>query len=85
MGVAGSSPVSSTKRYTAPLKCGFSLVFYCSGGSKKAYMKNADFYQSSNIQDFQVFAPFKPTEAFFILSTFGDTVHAGGIILVQPV
>ena len=52
-----------TKRYTALQKCGFSLDFNIYTGSKKAYLKNTNFYQSSNNQDFQGFAPFEPTEA----------------------
>ena len=37
--------------------------------SKKAYLKNTNFYQSSNNQDFQGFAPFEPTEAVLVSNT----------------
>ena len=57
------NPPTPTKRYTALKKCGFSLDFNIYTGSKKAYLKNTNFYQSSNNQDFQGFAPFEPTEA----------------------
>ena len=63
------NPPTPTKRYTALQKCGFSLDFNIYTGSKKAYLKNTNFYQSSNNQDFQGFAPFEPTEAVLVSNT----------------
>lgn len=47
----------------------FLWISYYSGGSKITYTKNTNFYQSSNNQDFQVFAPFESTEAVLVSNT----------------
>ena len=41
----------------------FLWIFNICTGSQIAYLKNTNFYQSSNNQDFQGFASFEPTEA----------------------
>ena len=55
--------LKTTKDIIALINSFYFYILDTFNNSKKTYLRNTKFYQSSNSQVFQGFAPFEPTEA----------------------